>query len=178
MENQSLEDFNKTIRKAFTRKTAKVRGSWGVYDCYKLLRKKQWYNIGRPLKEHEFYTIIRSVNKHLAEAAANGETIIFPYRMGKLELRKFERGVSLVNGKLKINYPINWEDTIRLWFEDKEAKKNKTLLRREEKYVYHMRYSKYNANYENQSFYEFDVNRFIKKALKENIQKGKIDTLW
>ena len=98
--------------------------------------------------------------------------------MGELELRKYERGVSLVNGRLKVTYPIDWEETIRLWFADEEAKKNKTLLRREEKYVYHVRYCKHDANYENKSFYQFALNRFIKLALKDNIKNNQVDTLW
>ena len=98
--------------------------------------------------------------------------------MGKLELRKFQKGVSLVDGKLKITYPINWEDTLKLWFEDEEAKKNKTLVRNECDFVYHVRYDKYDATYENKSFYQFTLNRFIKIKLKDKILKGEIDTLW
>lgn len=172
------QQFRTEIKKANTKKQAKIRNSWGIYDAYKHIRKNKWYNIGRPLKEHEFYSIIREVNKLLAEDIANGKTVVFPFRMGKLELRKYECGVKLVDGKLKIGYPINWEDTIRLWFEDEEAKKNKTLLRNEEKYTYRVKYCKYDANYENKSFYQFALNRFIKIALKDNIHNGKVDTLW
>jgi len=167
----------KTVR-AGNRSKAKVRDSFGVYDCYKHIRKNNWYDIGRPVKEHEFYTIIREVNKALAEEVSFGHTVTFPQRMGKLELRKMPRGVSIIDGKLKVTYPVNWEDTIRLWYEDEEARKNKTLLRNEEKEVYNVKYCKHDANYENKSFYQFILNRQIKKALKENIQKGIIDTLW
>lgn len=171
-------EFKNQVVKSRVRKQAKIRNSWGSYDIYKHIRKNGWYDIGRPVKEHEFYSIIREVNKLLAEEIANGNTVIFPYRMGKLELRKSERGVSLVDGKLKITYPVNWDETIRLWFEDKEARKNKTLLRNEEDYVYHVKYCKHDANYENKSFYQFTLNRFIKQELKKNIEQKKIDTLW
>ena len=114
----------------------------------------------------------------LADEIADGKEVIFPGRMGKLELRKVERGVSIVDGKLKNTYPINWDATIKLWYEDEEARKNKTLLRKEYDYLYFVKYNKHDAAYENQSFYEFTLNRFVKKALKSNIEKGKIDTLW
>ena len=156
----------------------KIRNSWGIYNAYKLLRKNKWYDIGRPLKEHEFYSIIREINDLLAENIVNGETVVFPHRMGKLELRKFECGANLVNGRLKITYPIDWEETVRLWFVDEEAKRNKTLLRKEEKYLYTVKYNKYAANYDNKSFYQFALNKFIKRALKHTIKEGKIDTLW
>ena len=172
------KEFNTKIRRAGSHSKAKVNNSWGVYDSYKHIRKNGWYDIGRPLKEHEFYTIVRSVNNYLADEVANGNTITFPSRMGKLELRKIERGASIVDGKLKINYPINWSETLKLWYEDAEAMKNKTLLREETKYVYHIKYCRHDATFENKTFYEFALNRFIKRALKENIKEGKTDTLW
>lgn len=172
------KEFNKIITKKGLPKKAKVTNSWGVYDAYKFIRKQKWYDIGRPLKEHEFYSIIRKVNDLLALEVSQGNEVVFPCRMGKLELRKIRRGVSIVDGKLKNTYPINWDETLRLWFEDEEARKDKTLLRNETQYVFHVKYNKFNANYENQCFYEFTLNRFIKLALKDNIKKGKIDALW
>lgn len=172
------KEFSNTIKKTTVSRPKKVRNSWGIYDIYKHIRKNKWYDIGRPLTEHEFYSIVRGINDLLADEIASGKTITFPSRMGKLELRKSERGVSIVDGKLKITYPINWEETIKLWYEDEQARKDKVLLRNENKYLYRVKYCKFDATYENKSFYEFSLNRFIKVALKENINKGVIDTLW
>lgn len=175
---QTFEEFCEETSKKRGPKKMKITNSWGVYDAYKLIRKNGWYNIGMPVTEYMFYHIIRSINKLLAENLANGNTVILPARMGKLELRKIQRGVSIVNGKLKNTYPINWEETLRLWFEDEEAKKNKTLLRNEQEWVYCIKYSKFNANYSNQMFYQFTLNKFIKQALKVNIKNNKVDALW
>lgn len=176
--NISLEEFKTEVCKRTGEKNFKITDSWGIYDAYKKIRKQGWYDIGRPLKEHEFYSIVRKVNDLLAENIANGETVTFPCRMGKLELRREPRGVSIVQDKLKISYPVNWEDTLRLWYEDAEARKNNILLRFENKEVYRTKYCKFDATYENKTFYEFALNRFIKRALKKNIDKGKIETLW
>lgn len=167
----------KLIRAEVPRK-AKVRNSWGVYDSYKHIRKKHWYDIGRPLKEHEFYSIIREMNNLLAKEIVKGNIVVFPYNMGKLELRKFKPEVKIVDGKLKVGYPINWEETMKLWFNDEEARTNKILLRHEPEYIYHIKYNKFGALYENQCFYEFEVNRFIKQALAKSINDGKTETLW
>lgn len=172
------EEFAAIVQKKRTKKTAKVRGSWGVYDTYKLIRKNGWYNIGRPLKEHEFYSIIRGVNNLLAEEMKIGNSIHFPHGMGNIELRKFPVGVSIVNGKLRNTYPISWVDTLKLWYEDEEARNNKILVRNENKFGYSVKYNKHNAHYINQCFYQFVLNRFVKKALLNNISKGKVDTLW
>ena len=156
----------------------KITNSIGVYDLYKKIRKNHWYDIGRPLKEHEFYTIIRSINKQLAENIANGETVVFPEQMGKLELRKYPRGVSFVDGKLKNTYPIDWKSTNQLWAENEEEQQKRTLLRYESPMVYSVRYCKEDATYENKTFYQFRLHQKVRKKLKENIVNSKTDTLW
>lgn len=174
----NFEEFRDTVQKKKSQKKFKVKNSFGVYDVFKTLRKNKWEGIGTPLKEHTFYTIIREINSHLATELSKGETIIFPARMGRLELRKKCQGVSIVNNHLENTYPINWNNTIRLWFDNAIARSKRTLLRDENKTGYFVKYCKKFANYENQSFYQFSLNRFIKRALKENIKKGKVDTLW
>mgnify|MGYP004476350905 FL=1 len=172
------KEFRAKLIKTDVPRKSRVRNSWGVYDAYKHIRKKGWYDIGRPLKEHEFYSIVRGVNDLMAEEIVRGNIIKFPHNMGELELRKYKPEVKIVDGKLKIGYPVNWDKTIKLWYEDEEARINKTLLRHEPKYIYHIKYNKYHAMYENQVFYEFEVNRFIKRALVGSINNGKTDTLW
>jgi len=179
MEETFEEYFSKVVkREGKGVKKFKVSGSWGIYDAYKLLRRHKWLDIGRPLKEHEFYSIIRGVNDCLAREIANGRTIIFPARMGKLELRKFPVGVSIVDGKLRIGYPVDWYATIQLWFNDEEARKEKMLVRNTDDTKYKVLYKKYNANYNNQMFYQFVLNRSIKERLRDNIKKGTVDTIW
>lgn len=171
-------EFANKIRKTRGPKKMKVTSSWGVYDAYKYIRKQGWYDIGRPLKEHEFYSIIRSINNLLAEEIVKGNTVEFPHRMGKLELRKHKVGVSIEEGKLKNTYPIDWDKTVRLWYEDEEEMRKKTLVRINNNVSYYVKYSKKRATYENKNFYQFVLNRFVKRALSKNINKGKIDTLW
>ena len=125
-----------------------------------------------------FYAIIRGVNKLLAKELVEGRCVVFPYKMGKLELMKYRVGVRMDKGKLKVTYPIDWGETLQLWAEDEDARRSKTLLRIETDFIYHVKYCKYDATYENKSFYLFTLNRDIKLALKEAISSGKTDTLW
>lgn len=176
---QNFEDFKINIQRRNGKdRNFKVKGSWGIYDSYKYIRKNGWYDIGRPVKEHEFYTIIRSINNILAKEIAKGNAVKLPSRMGTLELRKYELGAKMIDGKLVITYPINWDATLRLWYKDAEARNNKILIRREEPYVYYVKYCKHRAAYENKCFYQFALNNLIKLALKDNIKEGKVDTLW
>ena len=81
----------------------KIRNSIGIYDIYKMLRKNKWLNIGRPLTEHEFYTIIRQVNNNIADNIKKGNTIELPSFMGTFEILKYKSSIKFENGKLKTN---------------------------------------------------------------------------
>ena len=168
-------EFKNTIKKVQGKREHKVTGSIGVYDIYKIIRKNKWFNIGRPLKEHEFYSIIRSINNYLADNLVNGNDIIFPYEMGKLELRKIDITPRIVDGKLVINKPIDWDRTLKLWYEDNEAFKQRTLVKVENNDLFKIFYNKNRAKFNNKCFYEFQVNRDIKQRLKKNIKLNRID---
>ena len=95
--------------------------------------------------------------------------------MGTIELRKRPVVYDIKSGKLKVSAPIDWDRTLKLWYEDEEAYKEKTLVKVEEKEIFKVYYNKQLADYSNQVFYEFNVNRELKKRLKQRIKEGKID---
>lgn len=173
--DKGLVDFLSSVRKLNEPRVHKVNHSLGVYDSYKFLRKNKWFNIGRPLTEHEFYSIIRRVNNYLADSFLRGQDVKFPHRMGQLELRKYSATFDIVNGKVKTNLPIDWDRTLKLWYEDEEAYKERTLVKVEEKEIYRVYYNKQLADYQNMVFYEFKVNRELKRSIKQRIKEGKLD---
>lgn len=174
--NISLGEFrDKVLKRYGGNKHYKVTGSLGVYDAYKYIRKNKWFNIGRPLKENEFYSIIRRINDLLAENLINGRDIILPYAMGRIELRKNLPSIEIKNGKVVAKVPIDWDRTLKLWYEDEEAYKERTLVKMEEKEYFKVYYNRIVAKYNNKAFYEFIPNTFIKKALKDRIKEGRLD---
>ena len=172
----SYKDFKSVIQGLQNTRTHKITNSLGVYDAYKYIRKNKWFDIGRPLTEHEFYRIIRRVNNYLAEELVNGNDITFPNRMGKLELRK-RNSLPIIdkNGSLKVTYAIDWDSTLKLWYDDEEAFNSKTLVKFPERNIFRVKYNKDSANYENKSFMEFQINRDIKTRLKQKIKNNEID---
>ena len=172
----SYKDFKSAIQGLQNTRTHKITNSLGVYDAYKYIRKNKWFNIDRPLTEHEFYQIIRRINNYLAEELINGNDIIFPNRMGKLELRK-RNSLPIIDkkGNIKVTYAIDWDSTLKLWYDDEEAFNNKILVKFPEKSIFRVKYNKSTANYENKSFMEFQVNRSIKTRLKQKIKNNEID---
>ena len=115
---QEYEEFKNSIKKVSSNRTHRVNNSVGVYDLYKIIRKNHWYNIGRPLTEKEFYSIIRTFNKHIAEELSKGNDFTLPYKMGILEVRKYQPNITIKNGKVKAPLPIDWDKTLKLWYED------------------------------------------------------------
>ena len=170
-----MDEFRKQVLKVDGPRVHKVKGSYGVYDAYKYIRKNKWFDIGQPVTEHQFYSIIRKVNNLLVESLKEGHDIELPCRMGTIEVRKYDAIFSIKDGKVKTNLPIDWDRTLKLWSEDEEAFKKKTLIKMEEKEVFKVFYNRIKANYNNKSFYEFAVNRDLKRSLKRRIKNGNFD---
>lgn len=171
-----MEDFRRKILKVDKSRTHKVRSSLGVYDAYKYIRKNKWFDIGQPLTEHQFYTIIRRMNEYLSEDLLRGGDINLPCRMGRIEVRKYNKSISIKDGKLVTNLPIDWDATLKLWSEDEDAYKEKTLVKMEENEIFKVIYNRSKADYNNKSFYEFSLNRDLKKQLKKRIKEGNFDS--
>lgn len=170
-----MDEFRRKVLKVDYSRNHKVKNSIGVYDIYKHIRKNKWYDIGQPITEHQFYTIIRQVNNVLADNLLKGNDIVFPNKMGRLEVRKFEPIIRFDDNKLTVRLPIDWDRTLKLWSEDEEAYKERTLVKMEEKEIFKVCYNKTRADFPNKGFYQLQINRDLKIALKKKIKLGNFD---
>ena len=170
-----MDEFRRKVLKVDHSRNHKVKNSIGVYDIYKHIRKNKWYDIGQPITEHQFYTIIRQVNNVLADNLLKGNDIVFPNKMGRLEVRKFEPIIRFDDNKLTVRLPIDWDRTLKLWSEDEEAYKERTLVKMEEKEIFKVCYNKTRADFPNKGFYQLQINRGLKIALKKKIKLGNFD---
>ena len=169
-----MDNFRREVLKVNKSRVHKVKNSLGVYDAYKWLRKNKWLDM-EPISEHDFYAIIRAVNKTLAKSFLNLGSIKLPLRMGEIILRKYHPSITSQDGKIKTNLPVDWDSTLQLWSEDKESYKKRTLIRLEEKEVFKVLYDKSKALYNNKSFYTLKLNRDIKLSLKKQLKNGLLD---
>lgn len=172
-----IREFMVSAKKAKEKRIYKVRNSWGVKDAFHYYRSIRPKESKYVLSDCEFLSIIRKTNDILKQLMINGEEVILPEKMGKLELRKSQTIVEYKDNKLRTNLPIDWNSTLKLWYEDEQSYKEKRLIRHESKEVYRVFYNKYRADYPNKSFYQFHINREIKKGLKYKIKNGEIDSL-
>ena len=173
-----MEDFKQfinNIKKVDKPRNIKVSNSYGVYDAYKYYRKNKPKDKKYILTESQYFSIIRSVNTYLGEQLIACNDIHFPCRMGILEVKKYNPVVKFKDGKLINKMPIDWDKTLKLWYEDEESFNNKTLVRIVTKDVFRIYYNTNTANYNNKTFYKFKVNRDLKYKLKQCIQNGNFD---
>lgn len=168
-------DFIKDIKKVNKERHHKVTNSYGSKDAFQYYRKIKPQDPKYVLTDCEYLHIIRLINDHLRDFLIEGKDVVLPEKMGRLELRKHSNSIKFVDGKLQTNLPINWDATLKLWFNNPKCRERKQLVRQETQETFRVYYNKSRANYNNKSFYEFDVNRLIKLGLKKNINLNKID---
>lgn len=169
------QEFINSVRKIKGPRNHKIKNSFGIYDGYKYYRKNKPKDKKYVLSESQYFAITRKINEYFVEALLKGDEIILPNRLGRIEIRKIKTKIYFDGNKLKSNLSIDWDKTLKLWYEDKEAYKNKTLVKLEEKEIYKLYYNKNIAEYTNKSFYQFNFNRDLKRRLKTSIKEGNID---
>ena len=173
---ETLRDFKRRIKKVNQPRKYKVRNSWGVYDGYKYYRKNKPDSKEYILTESQYFAIIRKINLHLVDELLLSHDVRLPKSMGTIEIRKYDRIMRLgKDGKIHTNLPIDWDKTLKLWYEDEEAFKDKTLVRVEETEIFKVYYSRRSATYNNNFYYEFLFNKDLKVRLKQRIKEGLID---
>ena len=166
------QEFTNSIKRVTDSRKHKVTGSLGVYDAFKWYRKNKPSSKDYVVTESQYFTIIRRINEAMREELILNGDLLFPCRMGRLEIRKYPAIITTEGKKIKTNLPIDWDATLKLWYEDQESLDNKTLVRVNVPEIFRVYYNKAKANYNNKSFYQFSVNRELKKLLKHAIKNN------
>ena len=156
----------------------RVKTDFGNYDYYKYFLSKHDNSV---VSRAIFGQIIKEFNTHVRDrVSTKGAEYTFPYRIGKIELRKLKTEVKIDSeGNIVNNLPINWRETRKLWEENEQAKENKTKIRytneHTEGYTFRIFYKTSKANFKNKSIYKMKVNRTLKRQLSKSIFAGRID---
>ena len=110
--------YIKLIKKVSQPRNHKIKNSYGIYDGYKYYRKTKPKDYKYILSESQYFAITRLINSMLRDSLSLGEDINFPCLMGKLEMRKSNKKVTIKDGKVKTNTPVDWNKTLKLWYQD------------------------------------------------------------
>jgi hypothetical protein len=140
----------------------KIKSDFGISDYYKYYKQK-----GGSLAYNKYKQVFLMFNEGLYPILADGYAVTLPRKMGTLQVFKHEAKIEWDEeaGKFKTNRRIDYNETIKLWAEDEEAKKNKVLIRFTNKYIYNLKYLRTKANFKNKFIYLLHANRSLKKAI-------------
>ena len=168
-------EFAKEVKKVTSKRTHKVSGSLGVKDAYNHYRKNRPKEKKFAITESDYFKIIRMLNEVVASQLSKGYEIKLPYRTGSLLVERFKIEPKIdENGKLVFRAPIDWDATLKLWYESPEDKENKTLVKTEKRDIFKVVYNKKNVNYNNNSLIMFSPTRTLKTKIKEELTEGYI----
>jgi len=138
------------------RTEGKIKGCLSIRDIYK------FYKINYPegVDYKAFAKIIKESNKKLLDKIVNqSEQIQLPYRLGKLQVSKFERSFNQPPNKWKIDFKKSKELGFKVYFD--------------QKYIYKWCWKKHKAIVTNKTLYKFEASRLAKRmvplALKNNV---------
>lgn len=166
--NISLEELKRQVIK---KKSGphKIRNSIGAAVVFRHLQHTRWKEVGKALTCSQFCAIIHKMGDKIAEALCKGETIELPCQMGSIMVVKYESNVRMKNGKLRVYKSIDWGSTYKLWHEDEESFKKRTLVRYDDKDWFGFSYDKSKAKFKNKIFFKFKAVHSLKKMLNHNI---------
>ena len=172
----NFNSFIQDIKKIHGKRVHKISNSFGVHDAVNYYRKHRPRQSKFVLSDCEYYKIIREVHKHMGNILVQGGEISLPLKMGVINLKKVTVQPLLdKQGNLSYKAPINWEETLKLWYDSEEDFKNKTLVKMEPGELIKVIFNKQKSTFNNKSFYQFTVNRELKHNIKNAFTSKEMD---
>lgn len=159
-------------RKAF------MKNPTGKHYYPKTIPKRTFYKYYNSIKpkvanyvvgELLYFDILNRVNLEIEELLLQGNIVKLPSVFGELSIRMKILKVGIKNGKLFNKKPIDWENTLKLWYEDEEAAKSKKLVKIETDVSYRLYYPKIRAKYKNKSCISMRSNRHFRARMTDRI---------
>lgn len=145
-------------------------------DFFKYYRMKFGQTPGLYIRE--FSNIVSDFFEEIGnELFKPNYRIRLPFGIGDVYLQKHKcKTIINKDGKTQLYYPIDWYETNKLWQEDEEARKNKTIIRHTNDhtggFVYRIRFKRGNKKDKGNTLMQFIPARSLKYRfadyLKEN----------
>lgn len=169
------KDFRVKVIKAKGKHHFRVKNSYGTKDAYRWCIKNKL--ITKKITESKFRKIVNTLNLQLQKELVAGYQIKLPVGMGMVSIRKSKTYVGIKDGKIKTNKKVDWDTTLKYWYSDEDAYKNKKLIRKEAKEIFKIIYNKSMTSFKNSTYFLFEPTRTIKLLVKDNIENDNFETL-
>lgn len=169
----NLKDFMVEIKRAHQTRKHKVTNSYDTKDFYRNYIKGLDKNSEYYISEKQYGNILKVTNDLIMEKLLEGFQVVFPYNLGCLQIESSKNKFYYKNGELKTTYMIDWNETIKLWFEDDECRKNKTFVRRDNAEKYIVRYHHAKGKLKNKTLlYFLPCRRLTDKIEQKRKEEG------
>ena len=167
--------MNEEEEKKFKEFYVKTRGKKSTnhkYDVYQTLdiimmmrKTNKMFNVISPVNQRKMLIEIFDM---ISQKMMDGYILKAPYGFGDFFIKVYTPR----NHKSKNWSGVNWGETLKLWYKDEEAKKNKVLIKHEICKEYHKLVWKWgNINY--LRFYYFAQNRGTALKILDRVKKHK-----
>lgn len=151
----------------------KIGKCFGVVDYYNYYRTQvnKKYKVDKPT----YLLILGKVIDEFTGILCNGDEVNLPYGLGKI-IPQYNTSEIYIgkDSKLKNIGRVDWVSTYKLWYQDKEARENKILIRHTNKKRTLFRWEKRHSRFANRSFYTFSFSRAIRRELYKRFTEGEI----
>ena len=174
---ESFEEFLKKSKNVSGNRIHKITKSQNTISGFSYYRKIRPRESQFVLKDKEYLSIIREMNKLMADSLIENKSLKLPSGFGKLEIVKVEP-VSWIdkNGKFKTSRMIDMHSTFKLWYEDEDARENKTIVRYDGDFIFRIKYIARGRTYKYNKYFSIQFNRELRKKLTTAIRAGNYDT--
>lgn len=170
--NESFDEFKSRILKLSDSRKTHSFGTYDVRDIYRSLKKKD--PIIKSLNEATFSGILRRIGELQFDDLLDNKKVVLPYHMGELMIVSNTSRVYKEDGQVKNTLKVNWNETVKLWYEHPEYREKKIYVRHQPCKYFKLVYLPSNRRYKNSKVYTFQPYRGIKKAMKEAVLTHKL----
>ena len=157
----SSQEYDTLIRKAGQIHEYGVNHSYGIRDYYRAYRKQ----IKNEVTEQLYSKIIDEVVQAMIDELKKDAYVVLPLGFGFLSTTYLKNRVRIVDSKLKVNGIIDWYKTIKMWYDDEEARNNKQVIYKEKTCNKIAKYSKSGKVFKNKQYLKLVIKRSVFKEL-------------
>jgi len=146
------------MKKPGKRKKGKNKGCHGLKDMYKFYIE----NYDNPLSYKEFTEIIKASNSEILDYITKESGILeLPYRLGILQISKFERSFNQPKNKWKIDWKRSVEEGFTVYHD--------------QPFIYRWTWKKHHSIVKNKTGYKFIACRTAARLVPELLSTKQID---
>ena len=143
-----------------------------IRSSYKTYREA----VKTPVEEKQYLEIANGYMEFLIQKVLEGEEVTMPARLGTLFIQGVKKNLKFNKDGIPL-LPPNWAATKKLWDSNPDAKATKKIVyclnEETDGVVYKLHWSKNRVPIENKLYYNFILTRANKRAIHQQIIKGK-----